>query len=93
MFSKEVLKTLCQCEIIIELHDDFVVGVKDRRERLIDDAKAFFNITYIKRSNPKINDFEELKAWNDDLRQLAFSESRDCRMTWMFLTPLKKISG
>jgi len=93
LFSKEILKTLRNCEIITELHDDFVIGEEDRRQRLVDDAKEFFEISFIKRANPNPNDFEELKGWSDDLRQLAFSEERPCRMDWLFLSPLKKAQG
>ena len=89
LFSKEVLKVLRNCEIIIELHDEFIGGNKDRRKRLINDAQEFFEINVIERSNPIPNDFEELKGWNDDLRQLAFSEGRPCRMDWILLTPRK----
>ena len=89
LFSKEVLKVLRNCEIIIELHDEFIGSGKDRRKRLMNDAQEFFEINFIERDNPTPNDYEELKGWNDDLRQLAFSEGRPCRMDWILLTPRK----
>lgn len=89
LFSEKVLELLRNCEIIIELHDEFVIGEKDRRKRLLDNAQKFFEIDFIERNNPTPNDYEELKGWNDDLRQLAFSEGRPCRMDWILLTPRK----
>ena len=91
LFSKELLSTVSQCTVIIELHDEFVFGDKGRRKRLIKDAEEYFNISFIKRYNPKVNEFDELSHWNDDLRQLAFSEGRPCRMDWLLLTPKNKI--
>jgi hypothetical protein len=87
LFSKECMSAIRQCTIIIELHDEFIFGDKNRRKRLINDAKEFFNISFIKRSNPKVNEFEEISHWNDDIRQLAFSEWRPSRMHWILLTP------
>lgn len=89
LFSKEVLKVLRNCALIIELHDEVIGGEKDRRQRLMNNAQEFFEINFIERDNPTPNDFEELKGWKDDLRQLAFSEGRPCRMDWILLTPRK----
>lgn len=90
LFSKELLSVASKCTIIIELHDEFFFDYESRRKRLIGDAEEYFDISFIKRYNPKVNEFKELSHWNDDLRQLAFSEGRPCRMDWLLLTPKKK---
>ena len=89
LFSEDLLKTCKSCVVIIELHDEFTKGKSNRRENLIKLASKFFKVNLIKRSNPKINNFEEIKDWSDDLRLLAFSENRPIRMDWLLLTPKK----
>lgn len=91
LFSKGLLDVLHHCHVIIELHDDFLFVHKNRRKQLIDEAKKYFEISFIGRTDPKSNQFEELRHWSDDLRQLAFSEGRPSRMEWLLLTPLNKL--
>lgn len=89
LFSKEILSIASQCTIIIELHDEFTFGDIGRRKRLINDAEEYFDISFIRRFNPKINEFDQLSQWDDNSRHLAFSEGRPCRMDWLCLNPKK----
>ena len=50
-------------------------------------AEKYFEISFLERTSPNINKFNELSEWNDDDRMLAFSEGRPVRMEWVVLIP------
>jgi hypothetical protein len=89
LLTCDFLYILRNCTIIIELHDTFVNGLNDRREQLFNRASKYFDFNYIKRANPEINSFSELKNLNDLSRFLLFSEGRPNMMDWVCLSPKK----
>lgn len=88
LFNKAFLEIVKGCVVIIELHM-FVKGEENMRKELIRDASNFFEVSYIKRHNPKVNEFEELKDWDDNSRHIGFSEGRTTRGLWLLLTPIR----
>ena len=73
--------------VIIELHDSFLKNFSEKRKRMISLAEKYFEISFLERTSPNINKFNELSEWNDDDRMLAFSEGRPVRMEWVVLIP------
>ena len=82
-----MLEVLKNCSIIIELHDTFTAGADNRREKLFDRAKNFFEISYLSRTNPDVYEFSELNYLNDNERFLIFSEGRPLNMEWVCFSP------
>ena len=72
--------------IIIELHE-FTDGQKLKCNKLIEMSSKFFNIKYLKPLNIRDNEFDILNLYPDDLRYIAFSEQRPCKMRWIRITP------
>jgi hypothetical protein len=89
LLTYDFLYKLRNCTIIIELHDTFISGLFDRRQKLFSRASQFFNLNYIKRSSPEINSFSELNNLNDSSRFLLFSEGRPNMMDWVCFSPKK----
>lgn len=89
LFSLEMLEVLKDCAVIIELHDSFLPQFLERRKQLISNAEKFFDVHYLVRANPNVNNYKELESWNDDERMLAFSEGRPVRMDWVCFLPKK----
>ncbi len=86
LFKGKLYSLLKDSTIILELHD-YEYDLKEKAKKLIQDSKNYFDINFIKRNSPAVNDFDELEDWDDDYRFLAFSEERPKRMHWIMLNP------
>lgn len=91
LFDYETLYSLRKCFIIIELHDNVFPEYSGKREKLISNASDFFTIGYIDRINPNIYNNDQLYAWSDIERLIAFDECRPSNMSWLFLSPKDNI--
>ena len=93
LLTYEMLHTMKNSSIIIELHDRFIRDLNNSREKLFSRASQFFNITYLDRANPEINTFPELFHLSDAHRFLLFSEGRPNTMDWVCFTPKMDIQN
>ena len=87
LFDEKIFQKLNKSTVIIELHDSFLKNFSEKRKRMISLAEKYFEISFLERTSPNINKFNELSEWNDDDRMLAFSEGRPVRMEWVVLIP------
>lgn len=87
LFDETLLQALSDSTVIMELHDDVIDYYKDSRDGLIRRARSTFDITFLMRHNPRVNELLELETWSDIKRLLAFDECRPRRMNWLLLTP------
>ena len=87
LLTNEFLLVCKNSKLIIELHDSFIKGSDNRRNDLFKRANMYFDITYLQRVNPDIYSFKELENFDDNFRQLVFSEGRPPKMEWVLFSP------
>ncbi len=87
LFDETLLQILSDSTVIMELHDDVIDCYKDSRDGLIRRSRSMFDVSFLKRHNPRVNELLELESWSDINRLLAFDECRPRRMNWLLLTP------
>ena len=62
-------------------------GFQQKDTFLFKRANMYFDITYLQRVNPDIYSFKELENFDDNFRQLVFSEGRPPKMEWVLFSP------
>lgn len=87
LFDECLLNTLSDSTIIIELHDDVMSCASNARSDLIMRAKEKFDVTYLPRQTPNMNNIPEITNWSDIKRYLALDECRPRKMDWLLLSP------
>ena len=87
LLTSDLLDILCECTTILELHDGAIRGAKQGRASLLARAERHFDISFLNRPTPVINECADLAEMHDDERFLAFSEGRPKLMDWVLLSP------
>lgn len=87
LFNSETAQSLCDCHVIIELHDFMLLGGDDHRQRLVRNFTNTHTVTIIRQGPRDLSKFYELDALNDDERLLIASESRAQSMEWLVAKP------
>tara|TARA_B110000003_G_C16511587_1_gene481444 strand:- start:2 stop:880 length:879 start_codon:yes stop_codon:yes gene_type:complete len=90
LLDQKLLESLTNCYIVCELHPLLVNSGYDKQQALINNSKAFFNVSIIQRDSYCPNKFSELNEFTDDERLLAFGEGRENNMNWLILEPKLK---
>ena len=90
LLDKKLLESLANCYIVCELHPLLINSGYEKQRILIENSKAFFNISIIQRESYCPNKFFELNEFTDDERLIAFSEGRENNMDWLVLEPKSK---
>ena len=70
-----------------ELHPALSANGFEKQNMLINNAKAFFDVSIIQRESYCPNKFFELNEFTDEERLIAFGEGRENNMNWLILEP------
>ena len=87
LLDKKLLECLANCYIVCELHPLLINNGYDKQQTLINNSKAFFNVSIIQRDCYCPNKFSELNEFKDEERLVAFGEGRENNMQWLVLEP------
>jgi hypothetical protein len=87
LFDKKVFNDLKKSIIFIEIHDWFFKDGDKKLNKLISDAKKFFNISKLTTSSRDLSVFPELSKLHDSERWLIASEGRHRLMVWLRFDP------
>jgi len=87
LLDDKLLKLLSNCYIVCELHPALSVNGLEKQNMLINNAKAFFDVSIIQRESYCPNKFSELNEFTDEERLIAFGEGRENNMNWLILEP------
>jgi hypothetical protein len=87
LFDKKVFSDLKKSIIFIEIHDWFFKDGEKKLNKLMGDAKTFFNITKLTTTSRDLSVFPELSKLHDSERWLIASEGRHRLMTWLRFDP------
>ena len=80
LLTKDILNLVKKCMVIKELHPNLVIDGSQKKERLLNIYKVFFEITMIERMSYNPNKFEELNQFADEDRLISFGEGRGTNM-------------
>ena len=92
LLTKDILNLVKKCMVIKELHPNLVIDGSQKKERLLNIYKVFFEITMIERMSYNPNKFEKLSQFADEDRLISFGEGRDTKMQWLVLVPKKNLN-
>ena len=87
LLDNKLLKLLSNCYIVCELHPALSANGFEKQNMLINNAKAFFDVSIIQRESYCPNKFFELNEFTDEERLIAFGEGRENNMNWLILEP------
>ena len=87
LLDNKLLKLLSNCYIVCELHPTLSANGFEKQKMLINNAKAFFDVSIIQRESYCPNKFSELNEFTDEERLIAFGEGRENNMNWLILEP------
>ena len=87
LLDNKLLKLLSNCYIVCELHPALSANGFEKQNMLINNAKAFFDVSIIQRESYCPNKFSELNEFTDEERLIAFGEGRENNMNWLILEP------
>jgi hypothetical protein len=87
LLDDNLLKLLSNCYIVCELHPTLSTNGFEKQNMLINNAKAFFDVSTIQRESYSPNKFSELNEFTDEERLIAFGEGRENNMNWLILEP------
>jgi hypothetical protein len=85
LFNSELLQGLCECSVIIELHD--FSEDRSQEKDLCRLAAKYFHIEHVKELPVDPSSIPELSVYDNESRLLSLSEGRPCVMNWLLLTP------
>lgn len=86
LLTSKNLESMSDSVVIVEIHED-VNDFDSKYDSLLKHSARLFNINKLyTRSKSNIN-FEEIKNWPDEDRQIVFSEGRRYEMSWLVMTP------
>lgn len=88
LFNTELLQELCECSVIIELHD--FSEDRSREKDLCRLAEKYFHIEYVKELPVDPSSIPELSVYDNESRLLSLSEGRPFIMNWLLLNPKSK---
>mgnify|MGYP001177709065 CR=1 FL=1 len=86
ILSKNVLETIRNTTIIIEIHN-WVEDFLFKYQTLLETANNFFNIQIIKNTSRNTYNSNKLREFTDDNRLLISSEHRPCLMRFLKFSP------
>ena len=87
LLDDNLLQLLSNCYIVCELHPTLSTDGFEKQNMLINNAKAFFDVSIIQRESYSPNKFSELNEFTDEERLIAFGEGRENNMNWLILEP------
>tara|TARA_B100000768_G_scaffold162457_1_gene163073 strand:- start:303 stop:1139 length:837 start_codon:yes stop_codon:yes gene_type:complete len=87
LLDDNLLQLLSNCYIVCELHPTLSANGFEKQNMLINNAKAFFDVSIIQRESYSPNKFSELNEFTDEERLIAFGEGRENNMNWLILEP------
>ena len=87
LLDDNLLQLLSNCYIVCELHPTLSANGFEKQNMLINNAKAFFDVSMIQRESYSPNKFSELNEFTDEERLIAFGEGRENNMNWLILEP------
>jgi hypothetical protein len=87
LLDNKLLRLLSNCYIVCELHPALSANGFEKQNMLINNAKAFFDVSIIQRESYCPNKFSELNEFTDEERLIAFGEGRENNMNWLILEP------
>ena len=87
LLDDNLLQLLSNCYIVCELHPTLSTNGFEKQNMLINNAKAFFDVSIIQRESYSPNKFSELNEFTDEERLIAFGEGRENNMNWLILEP------
>ena len=87
LLDNKLLRLLSNCYIVCELHPALSANGLEKQNMLINNAKAFFDVSIIQRESYCPNKFSELNEFTDEERLIAFGEGRENNMNWLILEP------
>ena len=87
LLDDNLLQLLSNCYIVCELHPTLSANGFEKQNMLINNAKAFFDVSIIQRESYSPNKFSELNEFTDEERLIAFGEGRNNNMNWLILEP------
>ena len=87
LLDDNLLQLLSNCYIVCELHPTLSANGFEKQNILINNAKAFFDVSIIQRESYSPNKFSELNEFTDEERLIAFGEGRENNMNWLILEP------
>ena len=87
LLDDNLLQLLSNCYIVCELHPTLSANGFEKQNMLINNAKAFFDVSIIQRESYCPNKFSELNEFTDEERLIAFGEGRENNMNWLILEP------
>ena len=87
LLDNKLLKLLSNCYIVCELHPALSTNGFEKQNKLINNVKAFFDVSIIQRESYCPNKFSELSEFTDEERLIAFGEGRENNMNWLILEP------
>ena len=87
LLDDNLLQLLSNCYIVCELHPTLSANGFEKQDMLINNAKAFFDVSIIQRESYCPNKFSELNEFTDEERLIAFGEGRENNMNWLILEP------
>jgi len=83
LFSEKLIKIIHPSNVIIEIHKNPNISLNKFEDRF----KDLFSITKIIQGSRSLNNFSELKNFNDNNRALIASEGRSSIPEWWHLSP------
>lgn len=87
LLDEAMLKLVCNCWLIVELHPRKILNGFALQEKLLESANKIFDIEIMVRDTYNPNFFEELSEFSDDERLLSFSEGRKANGQWLVMKP------
>ena len=83
LFSENLIKNMYPSNVIIEIHKNSNISLNEFEDKF----KNLFSITKIIQEPRSLNNFSELKNFNDNNRSLIISEGRSYVQEWWHLSP------
>lgn len=91
IFRSEVLSSFQGSYLIIETHDRFFENGDELMSRLIGEASQYFKVSVLRTGSRDFSPYRETWHLTDTDRWLIASEGRSYMMSWLLLSPKRKV--
>ncbi len=91
LLTSDLLDILCDCTIIFDFCDGVTRNARQGRSPLLARAERHFDVSFLSRPTPMINEYADLANLHDDELFLTFSEGRPKLMDWILLSPKRSV--